>query len=46
VAHDHVVATLENHWPSHISPAVDAAIRDAFPIGLAPQGPAIEAAAS
>ncbi len=40
VAHDHVVAALENHWPSHISPAVDAAVRDAFPIGLPPQGPA------
>jgi len=35
-----------NHWPSHISSAVDAAIRDAFPIGLPPQGPAAEAVAS
>ncbi len=34
VAHDQVTATLENHWPSHISPAVDKAIRDAFPIRL------------
>ena len=46
VAHDHVEATLESHWPSHISPAVDAAVRDAFPIGLPPQGPATAAVAS
>ena len=46
VAHDHVTATLANHWPSHISPAVDAAVRDAFPIGLPPQGPGAEAVAS
>ena len=38
VAHDRVKATLADHWPSHISPAVDAAIRDAFPISLSPQG--------
>jgi len=32
VAHDHVVDTLARHHPDHISPEVDAAIRDRWPI--------------
>ncbi|WP_419842165.1 trimethylamine methyltransferase family protein [Candidatus Poriferisodalis sp.] len=39
VAHDHVNAVLEHHWPTHISAATDTAVRDAFPIHLPAQGP-------
>ena len=36
-AHDYVVATLAEHYPSHVDRQTDASIRQRFPIKLAPE---------
>ncbi len=38
VANDYVTKTLATHYPAHVPAANVAAIREAFPIHLAPQG--------
>jgi len=37
LAHEQVKQILSSHYPRYIEPAVDAAIRERFPIQLAPE---------